>query len=125
MIRYYSQTAWLLNPRPDGRSPETRISAQCWPVGTRWTLAQYDDGRWLEQHPRLSSPQIDAVLAVCDEVEPGFGVLVSNVDASLVIGRLLDAGKINIEDVRQAYEIDIIEDHQEFLYRHWLRLDAV
>ena len=73
------------------------------------------------------------------EVEPGFGAIVDSSNYTSIIGRLIDPGKINMEDLQDALkqvefedaetEEDTIDyqryffDQHRFRYRHWLTLD--
>jgi hypothetical protein len=148
MEHYLEQTArWLPNPiepdkRKSGRNKRQRPKL-FFPAGTHWI---YDDesGELFGEGVSFSGPQADEIRAHCKEVEPGFGVLVNEENYRYIFGKLIEAGKINISDLRDILnemknraELDsplpaylerelgdeFVLKSQQFAYRHWLSLD--
>lgn len=137
MTKYLEQTGWLLNPHPDKRKGE-RSGMQSWIPGTRW---YFDESRGtLSGEGMLVNGQLaETIVAHSKEVEPGFGAIVSSSKYWSFIGRLIDQGKINMEDLQEVLkqkefedaEIDEdtfdsqrhLFDQHKFRYRHWLTLD--
>jgi len=143
MTKYLEQTAWLLNPTPDGRK-RGRWAKQSFVEGTRW---EYDEkrGSVYGDGMQLEGKHAATIVANCKEVEPGFGILVNKYDYKEVIGRLIDQGKITVADIQNILREDeqLEEDddvphtdeenrksvdrgilkREQFSYRHWLSLD--
>ncbi len=139
MTKYLEQTGWLLNPHPDKRKGG-RHAKQSWIPGTRWVFEE-SEGIVKGDGMRVSGDLAETIVARCKEVEPGFGALVNDLNYSLVIGELIDQGKITVADLKDVLKQDeqwedaddesdsselllrpVLEQH-EYRYRHWLTLD--
>lgn len=93
----------------------------------------------------MSGELASTIVAHCKEVEPGFGAIVNDMNFSLVIGELIDQGKITVADLQDVLKQNeqrqdednesdsdsesselllhsVLEQH-EYHYRHWLTLD--
>ncbi|WP_437191362.1 hypothetical protein [Planctomicrobium sp. SH527] len=142
MERYIEQTAWLMNPSPDGRKPG-RYAKQCWLPGTRWI---YDDskGTVMGESMVADGELAKMIVAHSKEVEPGFGAIVNHYNFAEVIAKLIDKGKVMLADIEDVlYEENLDEDEEDegegeddevplekrlhekeiYRYRHWLSLD--
>lgn len=142
MEKYLEQTESFPNFQRDRRKPG-RWSNESFVPGTRWVL---DDatGMLSGEGMRIHDPQAKAIRAICKEVEPGFGAIVNKFDFKMVIGRLIDDGKLTVADLQNALDDDIdgfdesddADDKERlkqfyrhrlnqlmFDYRHWLSLE--
>jgi hypothetical protein len=145
MTKYLEQTGWLLNPKPDGRK-SGRHAKQCWLPGTRWIFEE-SEGIVRGGGMTVSGVLAETIVAQCKEVEPGFGAILDDMNFSLVIGELIDQGKITVADLQDVLKQDeqwedededaesdsdsesselllrlLLQQH-EYRYRHWLTLD--
>lgn len=137
MTKYLEQTEWLLNPKPYKRKGK-RSGMQCWNPGTRWYYNE-SNGTVSGGGMLVEGNLAQTIIAHSKEVEPGFGAIVDSSNYESIIGRLIDQGKISMEDLQEALkqeEFDDAESEEDnidykrfffeqhrFRYRHWLTLD--
>ena len=137
MKKYLEQTGWLLNPNPDKRKGK-RSGMQCWIPGTRWYFDE-STGTLSGEGIQVDGQLAQTIVAHSKEVEPGFGAIVDSSNYKSIIGHLIDQGKINMEDLKDALKQEEFEDAEteedtidyqryffdqhRFQYRHWLNLD--
>lgn len=137
MTKYLEQTGWLLNPHPDNRKGK-RAGMQCWNPGTRWYFDE-STGTLSGEGVLVDGQLAQTIVAHSKEVDPGVGAILDSSNCTSIIGRLIDQGKINMEDLKDALKQEEFEDAEteedtidyqryffdqhRFRYRHWLTLD--